>query len=28
VHRDRSAALLGDAPALDRLLAVGERAIH
>ena len=28
VHRDRSAALLADAPALDRLLAVGERAVH
>jgi branched-chain amino acid transport system ATP-binding protein len=28
VHRDRSAALLADDAALERLLAVGERAIH
>jgi branched-chain amino acid transport system ATP-binding protein len=28
VHRDRSAALLADDSALERLLAVGERAIH
>jgi branched-chain amino acid transport system ATP-binding protein len=28
VHRDRSDVLLSDAAALDRLLAVGERALH
>ena len=28
VHRDKSAALLADGAALDRLLAVGERALH